>query len=58
MEGLGAELIEDPAIFWNRLAFDPVAGAPGHRAMILRSEILRDRNPDRSDCHGSVPTFE
>jgi len=25
---------------WNRPAFDLVAGTPGHRAAILRAEIL------------------
>ena len=39
--GLGTELIAESAIFWNRLAFDLVAGGPEYWAMILRPEILR-----------------
>jgi len=39
-QGLRAELIEKSTIMWDRLAFDLAAGTPGHRAAILRSEIL------------------
>jgi hypothetical protein len=53
MEGLGAELMEDSAIFWDRRAFDPVAGALGHRAMILRSEIDTARTSVPSSGHSS-----
>ena len=45
VEGLGAELIEDLAIFRSCLALDLVGGTPGHRAMILRSEISWTREP-------------